>query len=79
MSTMDSNGRQDVLNRILIDKDFGYVVTTDSNIETSDLMDVSGKTLRSVDFVLTDGHGNVLDLHGIDFSFCLNFVFGDLE
>ena len=79
MSTMDSNGRQDVLKRILIDKDFGYVVTTDSNIETSDLMDVSNKTLRSVDFILSDGHGNVLELHGIDFSFCLNFVFGDLE
>ena len=79
MSTLDSNGRQDVLKRILIDRDFGYVVTTDSNIESSDLMDVSGKTLRSVDFQLTDGHGNTLDLHGTDFSFALNFVFGELE
>ena len=79
MSTIDSNGRQDVLRRILINQSFGNVVTTSSNIETSDLFDVSGKTLRSVDFQLTDGHGNLLNLHGTDFSFALNFVFGDLE
>ena len=79
MSTLDSNGKMDVLKRILVDRDFGYVVTTDSNIETSDLMDVSNRTLRAVDFMLTDGHGNLLDLHGTDFSFALNFVWGDLE
>ena len=79
MSTMDSNGRQDVLKRILLDRPFGEVVTTDSNIESSDLFDVSGKTLRAVDFTLTDGHGNILDLHGIDFSFALNFIFGETE
>ena len=79
MSTMDAQGRQDVLKRILLDRPFGEVVTTDSNIESSDLFDVSGKTLRAVDFTLTDGHGNVLDLHGIDFSFALNFIFGETE
>ena len=79
MSTLDSNGRSDVLKRVLIDRDFGLVVTTDSNIEPSDLMDVTGRTLRSVDFTLTDGHGNLLDLHGTDFSFALNFVWGPLE
>ena len=79
MSTLDANGRQDVLKRILLDRPFGDIVTSDSNIESSDLMDVSGKTLRAVDFQLTDSHGNVLDLHSMDYSFCLNFVFGDLE
>ena len=79
MSTLDANGRQDVLKRILIDKEFGLVVTTDSNIESSDLMDVSGRTLRSVDFQLTDSHGNLLDLHSMDYSFALNFVFGPTE
>ena len=79
MSTLDANGKQDVLKRILIDKDFGLVVTTDSNIESSDLMDVSGKTLRAVDFQLTDSHGNLLDLHSMDFSFALNFIFGEIE
>ena len=69
----------DVLKRILIDKDFGNVVTSGSNVETSDLMDCSGKTLRSIDFLLTDAHGNQLDLGNIDWSFSLNFVYGQLE
>ena len=77
--TLDPNGRSDVLKRVLLDKDFGYVITTDSNIESSDLMDVSGKTLRTLDFLLTDSHGNQLDLHGLDFSFCLNFIYGPIE
>ena len=77
--TLDCNGRQDVLKRIVVDKEFGFVVTTDSNIETSDLMDVSNRTLRALDFSLTDSHGNQLDLHGLDFSFCLNFIYGELE
>ena len=79
MSTLDCNGRMDVLRRILIDKDFGNVVTSGSNVETSDLMDCSGKTLRSIDFLLTDAHGNQLDLGNIDWSFSLNFVYGQLE
>ena len=42
-------------------------------------MNVSNQTLRSLDFLLTDSHGNQLDLHGLDFSFCLNFVYGPIE
>ena len=79
MSTLDCNGRMDCLKRILIDKDFGMVVTSSPNVETSDLMDCSNKTLRALDFLLTDSHGNQLDMHNIDFSFCLNFTYGDLE
>ena len=78
-TTLDPNGRQDTLKRICIDKEFGYVITTGANIETSDLMNVSNQTLRSLDFLLTDSHGNQLDLHGLDFSFCLNFVYGPIE
>jgi hypothetical protein len=78
-TTLDPNGRQDTLKRICIDKEFGYVITTDASIETSDLMNVSNQTLRSLDFLLTDSHGNQLDLHGLDFSFCLNFVYGPIE
>ena len=79
MSTLDANGKQDCLKRILLDKEFSNLVTTDSNIETADLMDVSGRTLRTIDFQLTDGHGNVLDTGGINFSWALNFIYGDLE
>ena len=79
MTTLDANGKSDVIKRILIDRDFGLVVTTDSNIETSDLMDVSGKTIRAFDMQLTDSHGNILDMHSVDWSCSLNFVWGALE
>ena len=78
-ATLDPNGRQDTLKRIVIDKEFGYVITSDSNIETSDLMNVSNQTLRGLDFILTDSHGNQLDLHSLDFSFCMNFIYGPIE
>ena len=77
--TLDSMGRQDVLKRVPVTSDFETVIVSGSNIETSDLMDVSGRTLRALDFMLTDSHANTLDMHGHDWSFCLNFVFGDLE
>ena len=78
-STLDCLGRSDVIKRIPIDVSFGYQVVTGSNVETSDLMDVSGRTLRSLDFVLTDASGNQVDLHGLDWGFVMNFVYGDLE
>ena len=78
MSTMDSLGRQDTIKRICLDKEFGFQCVTDSNIETSDLMEVRG-TLRALDFILTDSHANQLNLHGLDFSFCMNFVYGEID
>jgi hypothetical protein len=77
-STIDSNGRYDVLKRALVDKDFGLVITTDGSVEVSDLQDVSGRTIRSIDVSLTDSHGNLVQMP-LDWSFALNFVRGDLE
>ena len=78
MSSLDANGRMDVLKRIPLTTNFGEITVTDSNIETSDLMNCSGKTLRALDFMLTDSHAEILDLQNMDFSFCLNFVYGTL-
>ena len=77
-STIDSNGRYDCLKRVLCDKDFGLVITTDGSVEVSDLQDVSGRTLRNIDISLTDSHGNLVQMP-LDWSFALNFVRGDLE
>ena len=78
-STLDSNGRLDVVKRIPLTSDFGTLVVSDSNIETSDLMDVSGRTLRVLNFLVTDEHGNQLDLHNHDLSFCLNIIYGEID
>jgi hypothetical protein len=64
---------------VLVDKDFGYVITTDGSLEPSDYVDVSGRTLSSLQFSLTDSHGNLVDMHQIDWSFAINIVYGGLE
>ena len=77
--TLDSNGKTDTIKRICLDRPFGEVCVTDSNIETPDLMDCSGKVLRRLDFALTDSYGTILNLHSVDFSFAIAFVFGELD
>jgi hypothetical protein len=77
--SLDALGRRDCLKRVLLGSDFGFQIQTGDTFETSDLMDCSNRELTAVDFQLTDSHANVLSLSGHSISFCLNFVFGDLE
>ena len=79
VSTLDSSGRYDTIKRVLVDRDFGLVITTDGSLEPSDYVDVSGRTLSSLQFSLTDSHGNLVDMHQIDWSFAINIVYGGLE
>ena len=77
-STLDSNGRSDVLRKIHVDQDFGFLMTTDGSFETADLHDVSLSTIRSFSIQLTDAYGNLIEMPQ-DWSFTLSFVYGDLE
>ena len=77
--TLDSNGKTDAIKRVVLDRPFGEVVTTDSNIEVPDMMDCSNRVLRRLDFQLTDSYGTVLNLHNVDYSFCVNFIHGEIE
>ena len=77
-STLDSNGRSDVLRKVHVDQDFGFQMTTDNHYETSDLHNVSGRTIRSFAVQLTDSYGTLIDMPQ-DWSFTLSFVYGDLE
>jgi len=78
-STLDSNGRGDVLRKVHVDADFGFVLTTGHSFETADLHDVSGSTIHSFSIQLTDSYGNLIEMGGMDWSFTLSFVYGDLE
>ena len=79
-ASLDSNGRSDTLSRLCLDKDFGEVVTnTGDALLPSDYIDVSNRVLRTLSFQLTDASGNILSLHGIDFSFELAIQFGPIE
>ena len=77
-STLDSNGKTDVLRKVHVDQDFGFLMTTDNQYETSDLHNVSGRTIRSFSVQLTDSYGTLIEMPQ-DWSFTLSFVYGDLE
>ena len=76
--TQDSNGMTNALARIVIDKPFGEIVTTGASTEIADMMNVSGRTLRSLTFQLTDHYGNELNMHNINWSFELAFHYGPI-
>ena len=77
--TLDSGGKRDSLARVIIDKDFGEIVTSRGGTEVADYMNVSNRVLRHLEFTVTDQYGNLLNLHGIDWSMELAFNFGPLE
>ena len=77
-STLDSNGKTDVLRKVHVDQDFGFLMTTDNQYETSDLHNVSGRTIRSFSVQLTDSYGILIEMPQ-DWSFTFSFVYGDLE
>ena len=77
-STLDSNGKSDVLRKVHVDQDFGFLMTTDNSFETADLHNVSGQTIRTFDISLTDSYGTLIQMPQ-DWSMTLAFVYGDLE
>ena len=77
-NTLDSGGRTDVLARIPL-TDFGTLCVGRESLEHSDWMSVDGRVLRTLSFRLTDSFNNSLDLHNHNISFCLNFLYGNLE
>lgn len=68
-----ATGRRDILKKVVVDKEFGGLVTSPSTIEQSDLSKVRG-SLRNISLMLTDQDGNVVDLQGSDWSLSLNIV-----
>ena len=73
--TVDSMGRRDVLKKVAVDKEHGYLIVSPSTYELSDLSKVSGN-LRSMHFELTDNHGNLIQMQAQDWSLSLNIVSG---
>ena len=77
--TLDSINRNDALKRVILNRDFGELVTTSDSLEPSDYFPVSNQTLRTLNFLVTDHYGNIVNLHSINISFVLNFIYGPLD
>jgi hypothetical protein len=78
-STLDSNGRYDTLRRVPITCAYGELQVTDSSFEASDLMNISGRTISSINIQLTDSAGSQIDMQDMDWSFAISLVYGDID
>ena len=65
-------GERDILKKILVTADQNELMF-EQYINIDDYVDVSKLSVRNISFKLTDVYGNVIDLHGRDWSFTLLF------
>ena len=66
-------GQRNVIKKIVITSGFGDV-NTNLDLWNDDRVDVSGLSIKLIDFQLRDAFGNVIDLNGGHVSFSLCFV-----
>ena len=52
---------------------YGYMVCDTDASQTEEWTDCSGQILKRLSFQIKDAAGAVIDLHGLDRSFCLAF------
>ena len=72
-------GRRDVCKKIPVNVDHSFVITTPDEFTEADLIDVSGRSIKNLEFSLTDVYGNVVNIFDLPISFTLAFVFADVE
>jgi hypothetical protein len=77
-STLDCGGRRNVLRKVHVDKEFGFVCVTDNDYTTSCMHHIGGRSIRSFDISLTDAYGVLIDMPQ-DWSFTIAFLYGELD
>jgi hypothetical protein len=70
--SLGPQGERDFFQKVMITSNVNEIIY-DSNLWSDDFVDVSRQTLRSLNFRLVDVYGNVVNLHGQNFSFSLVF------
>ena len=71
-STIGPRGENNIIKKIPVTNDFGYAIY-DSVVAAHDYVDVSKQLLSTLEFQLTDARGNVVPLHGANWSFSIIF------
>jgi len=67
-------GERNILKKMVVNAPFGALVT-ENWLNDQDYTSCSKTLLRTLEFKLTDTHGNTLELHGGHVSFTLLFVY----
>ena len=71
-SSIGPRGERNIIKKVPVSADFGYVIY-DSVVANHDYIDVSKSFLRTIEINLRDVHGNIINLHGANFSFSIIF------
>jgi hypothetical protein len=66
-------GQRDVLCCVPVTVSYGYMVCDTDASQTEEWTDCSGQILKRLSFQIKDAAGAIIDLHGLDLSFCLAF------
>ena len=69
---MGVRGENTIIKKIPVSSNIGYMIL-DSVVAPHDKIDCSKQLLKTVQFTLTNVHGNVIDLHGGHVSFSMIF------
>ena len=70
--TLGPQGERDIIKKVTVTGNANEIMY-DNYLNAEDFIDVSRQTLRSLNFKLVDVYGNVVNLHGQNFSFSLVF------
>ena len=66
-------GQRDVLCCVPVTVSYGYLVCDTDASQSEEWTDCSGQLLKRLSFQIRDAAGSVIDLHGLEVSFCLAF------
>ena len=66
-------GESTIIKKVHVSSSFGYPIM-DSVVAPHDKIDVSRQLFKTIQFILKNVHGNVIDLHGAHVSFSMVFV-----
>ena len=71
-TTIAPNGSQNVIKKIPVSADFGYMII-DRVVSQHDYLECGGQSLMTMEFNLRDSKGNYIPLHGDNISFSIVF------
>jgi hypothetical protein len=66
-------GQRDVLCCVPVTVSYGYLVCDTDASQAEEWTDCSGQLLKRLSFQVRDAAGSIIDLHGLEISFCLAF------
>ena len=72
VNTLGPNSQYDIIIKVSVSSDYGQMIFNNS-IVSSDFLDCSRLTLRTLEFILTDSAGNEIPFHGSFCSFSISF------